>query len=197
MNRFYRIALPLVGFFFRLVYPLKIVGREHIPEGAALVCGNHSSYADPVMAAIAFTGRHPLHFMAKADLFQKPFLHWVLKKAEAFPVERGKADVAAIRTAMKYLKNGEKVMLFPQGKRVREHEMADAKTGAAMIAIRTGVPIVPMYIVEKRRIFRKNLLVIGKAYCPEVGSRKATAEEYRAVADDLLARIFALGEVTK
>ncbi len=194
MNRFYSYALRIVNVAFRLVYPMKIIGRENIPERAALVCANHSSYADPVMLAIAFTAKHQLHFMAKADLFEKPFLGSIMRWAEAFGVHRGTADASAIKQAMKYLKNGEKVMMFPEGRRVRGDDAAAAKSGAAMLAIRTGAPLVPVHLPAKRRLFRPNIVVIGAAYHPQTTSRKATAEEYHLVADDLLHRIMELGE---
>ncbi len=88
MNRFYSLALGILNVTFRLIYPLKIIGRENIPEGAALVCANHSSYADPVMIALAFTSKHQLHFMAKADLFDKPVLGGILRVAGSFGVHR-------------------------------------------------------------------------------------------------------------
>jgi 1-acyl-sn-glycerol-3-phosphate acyltransferase len=194
MNRFYTLAVGILHVTFRLVYPLNIIGREHIPKGAALVCANHSSYADPVIIALAFTAKHPLHFMAKADLFDKPILGSILRAAGSFGVHRGAADAAAIKQAMKYLKSGEKVMMFPEGQRIRGEEAAAAKSGAAMLSIRTGVSLLPVHLPAKRRLFRPNTVVIGEAYLPQTASRKATAEEYRVVADDLLRRITALGE---
>lgn len=74
-----------------------------------------------------------------------PFIGWVLKHGGIFGVKRGKADVAAIKTAMKYLKDGELLLMFPEGTRHQDGEFGDAKTGAAMLALRTGVPIVPIY----------------------------------------------------
>lgn len=194
MNRFYSLALGILNVTFRLIYPLKIIGRENIPEGAVLVCANHSSYADPVMIALAFTSKHQLHFMAKADLFDKPVLGGILRVAGSFGVHRGTADASAIKQAMKYLKNGEKVMMFPEGRRIRGEDAAAAKSGAAMLSIRTGIPLLPVHLPAKRRLFHHNVIVIGEAYHPQAANRKATAEEYRAVADDLLQRITALGK---
>jgi 1-acyl-sn-glycerol-3-phosphate acyltransferase len=192
MNRFYSFALPLLNVVFRLFFPLKIIGRENIPDSAALVCANHSSYADPVLLVLAFTSKHPLHFMAKEELFQKPFLRWLLPKIESFPVRRGAADLSAIKQAMKYLKSGEKVMMFPEGKRVRGEVSAAAKSGAAMLAVRTKAPLLPVGLPAKRRLFQRNTIVIGKPYHPELDGEKPSSEAYRIIADDLLLRMNAL-----
>ena len=105
----------------------------------------------------------------------------------------GKADVAAIKTAMKYLKDGELLLMFPEGTRHQDGEFGDAKTGAAMLALRTGVPIVPIYLPAEKKWFRWNPVVFGEAYYPKAPEgRKPTPEDYHAVADDLMERIEAL-----
>lgn len=104
--------------------------------------------------------------------------------------------MGAIKQAMKYLKEGEKVLLYPQGHRVHESrgEQGDAKNGAAMLAVRCGVPILPVYVPERKLWFRRTTVVIGKPYMPQVSSRKGSTEEYDAITADLMARIRALGE---
>ena len=108
-------------------------------------------------------------------------------------IKRGKADVAAIKTAMKYLKDGELLLMFPEGTRHQDGEFGDAKTGAAMLALRTGVPIIPIYLPAEKKWFRWNPVVFGEAYYPKAPEgRKPTPEDYHAVADDLMERIEAL-----
>ena len=122
-----------------------------------------------------------------------PFIGWVLRHGGIFGVKRGKADVAAIKTSMKYLKNGELLLMFPQGTRHQDGDFQDAKTGAAMLALRTGVPIIPIYLPAEKRFFRWNPVVFGGAYYPKVPEgRKPTQEDYHAVAADLMERIEAL-----
>ena len=97
-------------------------------------------------------------------------------------------------TAMRFLKEGDKLLMFPEGTRVKEGEVSDAQTGAAMLALRTGVPIVPIWMPAKKKWFRRTPVVFGEAYYPEMPEgAKPTNEDYRRVADDLLARIMALG----
>ena len=132
--------------------------------------------------------------MAKEELFQKPFLRWLLPKIESFPVRRNTADLSAVKQAMKYLKGGEKVMMFPEGRRVLQEEAAVAKSGAAMLAVRTKAPLLPVSLPVKRRLFRRNTVVIGKPYCPEIAAGETASEAYHSIASDLLRRITALRE---
>ena len=109
-----------------------------------------------------------------------------------FGVDRGHADMHAVKTALKLLKDGNKLLMFPEGTRHQDGEFGDAKTGAAMLAVRTGVPIVPIYMPAEKKWFRLNPVVFGQPYYPKVAGRKGTAEEYRAIAEDLMRRIEAL-----
>lgn len=121
-----------------------------------------------------------------------PLIGWILKQGGIFGVKRGQADIGAIKTAMKYLKNGELLLMFPEGTRHQDGDFGDAKTGAAMLAVRTGVPIIPIYIPAEKRWLRWNQVVIGEPYHPVVAGKRATPEEYRAIADEVMARIEAL-----
>lgn len=193
MRTVYAILWTIVWPFFSLVHPCRAFGREHIPEGGALFCANHTALNDPVCLVMALGRRYQMRVMAKAEFMDIPVLGWLLKKAGIFGVERGKSDVGAIKTAIKFLKSGEYVLLFPEGTRVKDGKESEAKTGAAMLAVRTGVPIVPVYIPPQKRWFRFTDVVVGEPYHPQVEGRKGSAEEYKAIADDLMERIHALG----
>ena len=80
---------------------------------------------------------------------------------------------------------------------MEEGENVEAKTGATMFSVRTGAPIIPVYIPAKKRWFRPTTVVIGQPFTPQVAGRKGTSEEYHAIADDLMSRIRALGEGIK
>ena len=92
------------------------------------------------------------------------------------------------------LKEGDKLLLFPEGTRVRGDEDVEAKVGAALFATRTGVPLLPVYIQRKKRRFRRNTVVIGEPYYPEYEGRKPSEEELQTMARDLMGRVKALGE---
>lgn len=138
--------------------------------------------------------RRQTHVMAKAEIMKWPVVGFLLKKAGIIGVNRGRSDMAAAKECMRALKNGEKLLMFPEGTRVKEGEASEARTGAAMFAARTNTPLVPVYISPKKRIFRKTTVVFGQPYHPEFEGRKPTAEDYQRIADDLLSRVRALGE---
>lgn len=199
MRGWYRFVYCLVWPFFNFIHPSKVIGRENIPQGGAMVCCNHTAMSDPLFLAFAFQLHNQLRAMAKAELLRVPVVGWVLGKAGVFGVERGKSDIAAIKLAMKFLRDGEKVLLFPEGTRVRSSkgEVSQPKSGAAMLAVRCGVPILPVYVPEKKGRFKRTPVVIGTPFMPTVATRKGTQEEYEAITADLMKRIHALGEVAK
>lgn len=194
MQRWYTLIYVILFPFFNLVHPCKAIGKENLPEGGALICANHTKASDPLFIVFAFGLKNRVCAMAKVELLRVPVIGFLLEKAGVFGVDRGKADVAAIKTAMKRLKSGEKMIMFPEGTRVDEEtESHEAKTGVAMLALRTGVPIVPIYIPGKKKWFGRTPVVIGEAYHPEAPEgRRATAEDYQVIADDLMRRIMAL-----
>ena len=196
-DRLYRFLYAVIYPFFLLLYPIKVVGRENIPEGGAVICPNHTRAIDPFFVVFAFRRKHIMRVMAKIELLRIPALGWLLRNLGVFGVDRGSADIGAVKTALRYLKEGQKLLMFPEGTRVSEGESVEAKTGAAMFATRTGVPIVPVYIAARKRLFRRNLVSIGKPFEPQFEGRKATTEELRAIADELMERIYALGEADR
>ena len=179
---------------FRFIYPIKAVGRENIPEGAAVICPNHSAAIDPFYVVFAFGRKYPMWAMAKQEVMKWPVVGWILSKAGVFGVDRGSADLKAAKTALRCLKENRKLLMFPEGTRVHEGESVEAKAGAALFATRTGSPLLPVYIPTKKKLFRPNTVVIGKPYYPQIAGRKATNDELQAIAADLMDRVHALGE---
>lgn len=196
-DRFYHVLYAVIWPFFNLFHPVRAVGLENIPQGAALICPNHTRASDPFFVVFAFKRKHTMRAMAKKEIMDVPVIGRILNKAGVFGVDRGSADINAVKTALRYLKEGCKLLMFPEGTRVEEGEKVEAKTGAAMFAVRTGAPIVPVYIPARKRWFRPTTVVIGEAFYPQVAGRKGTSEEYHAIAEELMARIRALGEAVK
>ena len=199
MRKLYSILWCIVWPFFSLVHPCRLVGRERLPENGGLFCANHSALSDPICLMMAMGPKRQMRAMAKAELMRVPVIGWLLKKVGIFGIERGKSDVTAIKTAMRYLKSGENVLMFPEGTRIKNGvdkygNDGEAKAGAAMLAVRTGVQLVPVYIPPKKRWFRFTTVVIGEPYYPRVESKKGSSEEYQAIAEDLMEHIYALEE---
>ena len=195
---FYTFAKKTLSGLFRILYRLKIEGRENIPEnGGYMVCCNHIALFDPVMLAIAFP--HQLHFMVKDEAMKSPFGK-MLSSLGCFGVKRGTADRTALRTAMNYLENGECLGIFPQGTRKPnvDPKETEPKTGIAMVAYRTGCDVVPVFIKTKKRKltpFSKTRVIIGKPIKnAELEIAAGTAAEYRAATDKVFSEICGLEE---
>ena len=195
MDAWFHFLYAVIWPFFNLFRPLRVIGRENIPQGAAVICPNHTTIGDPFYVVFAFGHRYPMRAMAKIQIMRVPFIGWILGKAGVFGVDRGHADMKAVKTALKFLREGNKLLMFPEGTRVHQGEDVSAKTGAAMFACRTGVPLLPVYIQPQKRLFARNLVVIGKPYYPQFSGRKPTADELDAITDQLMDQVHALGEV--
>ena len=115
-----------------------------------------------------------------------PVIGFLLKKAGVFGVKRGKADVAALKEAMRILRGVENLLMFPEGTRVKDEGASEARTGAAMFATRTGAPLLPVYIRQQKRAFSRSVVVIGEPYYPNFAGRKPTAEELDAITQELM-----------
>jgi 1-acyl-sn-glycerol-3-phosphate acyltransferase len=133
-----------------LVFRVHLLGGENIPSsGGAVLAGNHVSYADPVL--LWSIAPRPTHFMAKSELWRHGVLGWGLDMFWAFPVDRGRSDRTAIAKATALLEAGEPIGVFPEGTRNREGTV-EAQDGAAFLAARAGVPLIPVGIAGTDRI---------------------------------------------
>ena len=194
MDWFFHLLYLVVWPYFRLIHPVHAVGRENIPQGPAVICPNHTTAGDPFYVVFAFGWRWPMRAMAKASIMRVPFVGWILGRAGVFGVDRGAADMKAVKTSLRFLKEGDKLLMFPEGTRVHEGEDIQAKAGAALFATRAGAPLLPVYIQSKKKLFRRNTVVIGEPYYPKYAGRKPTAEELQVIARDLMDRVRALEE---
>lgn len=199
LNRFYGVVVPVIRFVWKIVYPYQVEGLETLPQERVLLCPNHASNLDPIYVAVALPNNYRLHFMGKEELFRNPVLNWLLRKLGAFPVNRGGNDIQAIKTAIQVLKEDDNLLIFPEGTTIRngigsvDGLPPHAKSGAAMIGIRTGAKLVPVFVDGAKKPFRKVRIIFGKPYEPVYSGRHGTAEELQKIADDILAEAYALG----
>jgi 1-acyl-sn-glycerol-3-phosphate acyltransferase len=140
-------------FLFGGLYRCRVHGAENLPlRGAAIVITNHKSNVDPVVVGMVLD--RPLRFMAKKELFANPALRRLITTLGAFPIDRGTGDREALVTSLDVLSRGEVLLMFPEGHRQRDDEVHDFLPGAAMIALRSGVPVVPMAMDGTQRLVR-------------------------------------------
>ena len=184
-----------LGAFLSAIFRTRVVGRENLPStGGVILAGNHISYADPIL--LWCRSPRPVHFMAKTELWSNDVFGWGLDHFWAFPINRGASDRAALAKAGEYLKAGDPVGIFPEGTRNFEGN-AEAQGGAAFLALRNDVPIVPVGIAGTDRIkppgtrgihFPKVVISFGKAIDPAAfeGGRK---ERVEAMTTEIMRRI--------
>ena len=147
----FRITRMILWSLAWLLVGLRVEGVHHVPRhGAVLVACNHLHNADPFL--ISFAIPRPVHFMAKRELYRIRPVGWLLRVLGAFPVDRGKADRAAIRRAEATLAQGIAVGMFPEGTRSVTAALQPAFPGAALIAWRGGVPVLPVVITGSERL---------------------------------------------
>ena len=193
MSLAYRILWYISWPFLSLVLPRRSYGRENIPEGPVLICANHASKFDAFFIIYAAGPKHHIHFLTKEGVFRVPIVAAIMRGVGMIPVEQTGNATQAVKSAMRRLKEGRVVGIFPEGARIYRDEDSVAKTGAVRLAVRMGVPIVPVYIPRKKRYFRRNLVVIGKPYTIDMDKKTAKPEDYDRLTDELMETIRLLG----
>ncbi len=134
----------LMPLFWLLYRPL-VIGHENLfIRGKAIFVSNHISMADPIV--LAMVSPRLIHFMAKSELFKNPVGKLLFPLMLAFPVNRKQSDMASLKNAIRVLEKGKVFGIFPEGKRAVTDEMDVFEKGAAFLAIRSGAPVVPIYI---------------------------------------------------
>ena len=139
---FVKMVCRIVG---TLCFDQKVYGRHHVPQhGGVLIVANHQSFLDPIATSTVL--RRPMSYFAKSELFETKYLGWLLTELHGFPVKQGEGDIGAVRQAIHRLKEGYALMIFPEGSRTEDGEIAPIEPGVGLIARKAGVPVVPCVI---------------------------------------------------
>ncbi|WP_298828119.1 lysophospholipid acyltransferase family protein [uncultured Planococcus sp.] len=173
----YAVGKGLVKTVLSPLYRFEVIGAENFPkEGGILLCSNHIHALDPPV--VGMTAPRTVHFMAKEELFKAPILGPILPKVNAFPVKRGMSDREALRTALKILKSGEVVGLFPEGTRSTDGVLKKGLSGAGFFALRGNADVMPCAIIGPYKAFRKVRVVYGEPIRMDpFRERKASVDE--------------------
>ena len=191
----YRILRAIAMGWVHIFHPvIRVNGRENIPEGPVVICCNHSAFSDPVYLLGKARLAAPVGIMAKQELMGIPALGWLCRKLGATPLDRSGNDLTAIKTAMKTLREGTKLLIFPEGTRVRKGKKSEPHIGAAMLAVRTGTMFLPCYVSTQKRFLRRIDVIYGQAYMPQTSQPKPDNEELMSLSSELMEKIYALGE---
>ena len=196
---FFNLIFTVALLISRLLHPVSVQGLEYLPRHGALLVANHSSNWDPILLATALPRDYRLRVMGKEELFRNPILNWAIRVGGAFPVKRGGADIQAVKTTIQTIQSGHNLLIFPEGTTIRngigktDGLPAHAHSGAAVIGVRTGAILVPVFVDGEKRTFHRTRIIIGQPYTPVYTGRRGTAEEMQKIADDLLREVYALG----
>ena len=129
---------------FRTLFGLRVRGLERlIRTGPVLVVSNHQSFLDPPLIGGLY--RDEMHFLARKTLFRGIF-KWIYRQWNAVPVDQEKPDMSSLKTIIRTLKEGHRVLVFPEGARTMDGSLGEAQPGVGLIAVKAGVPIQPIRI---------------------------------------------------
>jgi 1-acyl-sn-glycerol-3-phosphate acyltransferase len=200
MTPIYRIGHTLCTVVAELAFRLKIYGRENlIEDGPAIYASNHASYLDPPLVGVAC--RKEVFYLARKTLFEKPVLGPLLPRINCIPVDRDRGDVAAVRTLLRLLKEGKRVVVFPEGTRSKDGNLQPARAGLGLIIAKSLAPVVPVRVFGSYAALPRSggihfvpiTLVVGKPIFftkEDLGTDERLA--YQALSDRVMAAIAAL-----
>lgn len=174
MNFLHKIPI----FFWSWFYPCTVHGKENIPkDGAAVLVCNHFRAIDCGFVARAYN--KDVYFLAKKELFKNKLLSKIVRSYGGIPIDREKPDLKSMLFASKVLKEGHKLVIFPEGTRNKtSEELQEIKGGSAVFAVKAKCPVVPMMLNGKSNIFRRTHLIVGKPFeLVDFYDKKITQEE--------------------
>lgn len=182
-----------------MLYKVEYIGEENIPEnGGFILASNHVNALDPVFIALGMKKRQ-LHFMGKKELFENPVIKFFLSKLNGFPIVRGGADSEALNYAIRIVKEGYVLGIFPEGTRSKDYKPARAKSGVAVIAKEAKADVLPVAIYTSDDMKKHTKLTIrfGEVIPYEnLGiNDDSSREEIRGCAQNIMGEIIKLWEM--
>jgi len=193
MSRSYRLFRRCVIALGRILLGFEALGEEKVPrEGPLIVASNHARYLDPILVCMAVPRR--MQWMAKKQLFVFPY-RWLFEFIGSFPVDREGGGRAGLRAALTFLTEGWALGIFPEGTHRDDGSAREAKSGAVMLAVRSGAPVLPVYVAKlpgpaARLRGERHEIFVGEPKSVDQSLRGG--QDYREAADRILRDIYAL-----
>lgn len=187
---FLLVARILTYLPFRLIFPVKIIGKKKLPNGRLIIAMNHKSGLDPLVIVSRF--RPPIHFVAKTEFQANKLLGFFMGLTGCIFIRRGEPDFSATKRIIEVLKENKTIGLFPEGTRHYENDgqIAPLKTGAVYYALKEKAPIAPMVIDKRIKWFRRNVLYVGETFeLSEYYDKPITAELLQEATDVLYSKM--------
>lgn len=181
-----KISLFIATIIFRIIYRVKVYGKEHLKKNGQIIIANHSHWMD----AVAISVGCPIDFyiLAKQQLFEKKFAGWFLRNMGAISVDREGNDFAVLRKSLRLLKD-KSMVIFPEGTRNKTKQPLEGKEGVSILAYRSKCEVLPVTIDSSFRLFSKVKITIHPpVHFPEI--EKPKSEDYKKFVQDQLNMIY-------
>ncbi|MTV47436.1 1-acylglycerol-3-phosphate O-acyltransferase [Heliobacillus mobilis] len=197
----YRFIRGMLIFFFARICRWRLQGLENVPkDGPIIMAFNHASNWDPMILVCASPRK--VHFMAKKELFEVPFVSYIVNLAGSYPVDRSKMGRQALKMSIDILNQGKVIGIFPEGTRSKTGEMGEAKAGTVMIAAKAGAPIVPVGLYNSQNVFsggwfRPVSVCFGSPIYLNSDGGKLTSKDMHELSEQLMTTIAALVQDAK
>ena len=200
MKFVYRIGYTLFKTAARLFFGYNVVNRERLKglEGC-MIASNHVSFMDPPMVGVAFD--EAIYYLARKSLFSNPVAAWVYRQWNTIPMNQARPELSSLRQIIKLLKNGEKVLMFPEGQRSWDGELAEGKTGVGMMIAKSRARVQPVRVFGAEEILPRGAsfprrgkvtIVIGEAFDVNdlIDDKSLKGKElYQQISDRVMAAI--------
>ncbi len=188
LGRFF--CLPCLAMF--RVKKISTSGERplRLPSGGVMIVANHTGFADPFIMGSAFWYRR-IHFLAAEVVMKNPFLAMLLRGMGCIKIDRRAFDIEAIKKSVSVMKEGRVLTVFPQGELHKDGDIESIKSGAVLMAMQAGVPIIPIYSRAPRHWYSRRVAVIGEPFlCSDYCTKRfPSAADTERVSLELLNRI--------
>lgn len=184
---FYWIVYMILYLPLRLFYPTRVINKKYLPKSKSIYACNHQTNLDVLILALCFHRR--VYALGKAELYKNKFTSWFLNGIGCIKVNRGKADIEAVKRVLTVLKKENKpLIIFPTGTRNSSpDEVQDIKNGVAMFSLKAQAPIIPMVMIKKPKFLRFNKIVVGEPLdLTKYEGRPVNKDLYDEISNDLV-----------
>jgi len=201
MNFSYWLSYHLFGLLARSFFNHRVISRENLAlPGGALIAANHASFVDPPFIGIALDQQ--IHYLARKTLFDHPVAGAILRSWNSIPVDQERPDMTSLKTVVRRLRDGKKVLVFPEGERSFDGKLLPGQPGIGLIVAKSGVPVIPVRLFGTHEALPRGgsiihpseiTLVCGKPWICDPSSYGCEGKElYQRISDDIMQQIGAL-----
>jgi len=200
MGFVYRVCRNLSKALAEAALDYRVINEERLIEsGGVLICCNHVSYLDPPLAGIAYRG--PVHYLARKSLLSNPVSAWLLPRLHVVPIDQERPGFAGLKTIIKVLQEGNRVLIFPEGSRSRDGTLQPGEPGTGLVVAKARVPVIPMRLFGAHEAlpmgsgkFRTNTVtaVVGEPIRYDREALPSGKDGYQQISDRIMAAIAAL-----